>query len=194
MDKQTRILLLSGSMIISFVFAITMPVIQIYFISQIGVNVLALTNIVTVGLGAIVNGTIPNEKLKEFYHRNFVNIVVVDIVCFSIVSMLGIEYAVIRFVGIATLNAVSANLWYIIMKNSINRVINGDELTNWDSYSKSLELYASLAGGVIAFFFSEQMNVELCVFAQCMANMIFGLTDIKAFTRLKKTLGKYASG
>ena len=186
MDKQTKVLLLSGNMIISFVFAVTMPTIQIYFISQIGANVLAVTNMVTVGLGAIVNSTVPNARLKEVYRRNFVGIVVVDIVCFSVISMLGIEFAVIRFIGIATLNAVSTNLWYIIMKNAINRVINGDELTNWDSYSKSLELYASLAGGAIAFFFSEQMNIEICIAAQCLANAIFGFTDINAFKRLEE--------
>lgn len=185
MNKRTKAMLLIGPVLSSFMFALTSPTIHIYFISQIGPSVLAVTNIVTVGLGAIVNSTIPNDRLKEMYRRNFTNIVIVDVICFVIISMLGIEYAVVRFIGLAVLNAVSATLWTIIMRNAVNRKINGDELTNWESFSDSIVLYGSLIGGLIAFLFSDEMNVEMCVLGQCLANLIFGIADIKAFKRLE---------
>lgn len=175
-------------MLVSFMYALTSPVIHIYFIKQIGPNVLAITNMVSVGLAAVVNSTVPNDRIKEIYRRNFINIVVIDVSCFCIISMLGMEYAVIRFVGFAVLNAVSTNLWVVIIKNSINRVISGDKLTDWESFSESCSLYVGFIGGIIAFFYSDMFAgyIELCIFGQCICNLVMGATDIKAFNRLEK--------
>ena len=54
-------------MLVSFMYALTSPVIHIYFIKQIGPNILAVTNMLSVGLAAVVNSTVPNNKIKELY-------------------------------------------------------------------------------------------------------------------------------
>lgn len=175
-------------MLVSFMYALTSPVIHIYFIKQIGPDILAITNMLSVGLAAVVNSTVPNDKIKELYRRNFITIVVVDVLCFCAFSILGMEYAAIRFIGFAVLDAVSTNLWVVIIKNSINRCISGDKLTDWDALSKSCALYAGFVGGIIAFLCSDMFTdyIELCILGQCICNLTMGITDIKAFKRLER--------
>lgn len=184
MDRTTKILLITGPTFFSFIYAITSPSIHVYFINQIGPQVLAASNMITVGLAAVINSTIPNDRLKDLYRRNFYNIVIIDIISFYIVSFLGLEYAVVRFIGFSLMDAISTNLWIIILKNSINRVINGDKLTDWESFSKSFSLYASLIGGFIALISADKLNIESCIIAQCIATTVMGILDLKAFTRL----------
>ena len=98
---------------------------------------------------------------------------------FFIVSCAGMELAAVRYIGMAIINAVSTTLWMCIMRNSINNVINGEELTIWQSLSKSYELYASLAGGLVILLIGD-MHIELAIAIQCLANLFMGLTDLRA--------------
>lgn len=68
MDRYTKFLLIFGGCTMSLVFAATTPMIEVYFINLIGPQTLAAANIISVGLAAIVNATVPNDKAKEFYH------------------------------------------------------------------------------------------------------------------------------
>ena len=89
------------------------------------------------------------------------------------------EMATARFIGMAIINAISTTLWVCIMRNSINHVINGEELTIWQSLSNSYELYASLVGGLIILVLGT-MNIEIAIAIECMANLFMGLTDLRA--------------
>ena len=61
----------------------------------------------------------------------------------------------------------------------VKDVINGEELTIWQSLSNSYELYASLVGGLIILVLGT-MNIEIAIAIECMANLFMGLTDLKA--------------
>lgn len=65
------------------------------------------------------------------------------------------------------------------MRNSINNVINGEELTIWQSLSNSYAMYASLAGGVTILYLGT-MDIEVAIAIQCIANLIMGAADLKA--------------
>ena len=87
--------------------------------------------------------------------------------------------AAMRFIGMAVINAISTTLWVCVMQNAINNSINGEELTIWQSLSKSYELYASLAGGLVILLIGD-MDIEVAIAIQCVANLVMGLTDLKA--------------
>ena len=185
MNKQQKCWLLAGAVISSFIFALTTPVIQIYFMRLVSPEVLTVANMLTVGLAAITNTTVTKDRFMAFYRKHFVMIVVVDVFCFCLVSLLGIEWAAFRFIGFAVLNAVSTTLWFVVVDNAINRKIDGDQLTVWHSYSKSWSLYASLAGGAILLLCSD-MRIEIALALQCCANFVMGFTDIKAISKLEE--------
>ena len=184
MDKITKLYILIGPVIISFIFAMTSPTIQIYFIKMVSPELLAISNMLAVGIAAVINSTIPNDKLKTIYSNNFKLIVIIDVVFFTIISYGGLLDVSIRFIGFAILNAVSTTLWFTVMSNAINNKIAGSELTNWNAFLKSLELYGSLAGCIIAICFN--FDVTTCLILQCIANGFMGCTDLIAFKRLKK--------
>ena len=177
-SKQKRWLLI-GPVVSSFVVAMTSPVIQIYFMRLIDSTVLAISNMLAVGIMAVVNTSITKENFLRWYDKHFTFIVVTDVLSFMVVSCAGMEMATARFIGMALINAISTTLWVCVMRNSINHIINGEELTIWQSLSNSYELYASLAGGLIILVLGT-MNIEIAIAIECTANLFMGLTDLKA--------------
>ena len=179
MNNRQKNWLLVGPVIFSFAMAVTTPVIHIYFIRLISTNVLAISNMLSVGIAAITNTTITKEKFLRWYDEHFTFIVVTDILLFVVVSCAGMEMAAMRFIGMAVINAISTTLWVCVMQNAINNTIKGEELTIWQSLSKSYELYASLAGGLVILLIGD-IHIELAIAIQCVANLFMGLTDLKA--------------
>ena len=157
----------------------TVPVIHIYFIRLISPNVLAISNMLAVSLAAIVNTSITKKKFLRWYDEHFTFIVVTDILLFVVVSCAGMELAAVRYIGMAVINAISTTLWVCVMQNAINNTIEGQNLTIWQSLAKSYELYASLAGG-LAILLIGDIHIEVAIAIQCTANLIMGLTDLKA--------------
>lgn len=179
MNSKQRGWLLVGPVIFSFAMAMTMPVIQVYFIRLVDSDILAISNILAVGIAAITNTSITKEKFLDWYDKHFTFIVITDVLLFAVVSCAGIEMAAMRYIGMAVINAVSTTLWVCIMQNAINNTIEGKDLTMWQSLSNSYEMYASLAGGLVILLIGN-MEVELAIAIQCTANLIMGLTDLRA--------------
>ena len=189
MNSKQRRWLLVGPVVFSFAIAMTVPVIQIHFMQLIDSNILAISEMLKVGIMAVVNTSVTKEKFLTLYDRHFKFIVVSDILLFFIVSCAGMEMAAARYIGMAIVNALSTTLWICVMRNSINNVINGEELTIWQSLSNSCELYASLAGGVVILILGT-IDVELAIAIQCLANLVMGLTDLKARKLLINEIGE----
>ena len=179
MNKKQKSWLLVGPVIFSFAMAMTTPIIQVYFIRLVNPNVLAVSNMLAVGLAAIVNTSITKERFLRWYDKHFTLIIVTDILLFVVVSCAGMEMAAMRFIGMAVINAISTTLWVCVMQNAINNTIEGQNLTIWQSLAKSYELYASLAGG-LAILLIGDIHIEVAIAIQCTANLIMGLTDLKA--------------
>ena len=185
MNNRQKNWLLVGPVVFSFALAMTVPVIQIYFMRLINSEVLAISNMLAMGIAAITNTTVTKKFFLKWYDKHFTLIVITDVIMFFVVSCAGMELAAVRYIGMAIINAVSTTLWMCIMRNSINNVINGEELTIWQSLSKSYELYASLAGGLVILLIGD-MHIELAIAIQCTANLFMGLTDLKARKLLLK--------
>ena len=179
MNNRQKNWLLVGPVVFSFALAMTVPVIQIYFMRLINSEVLAISNMLSMGIAAVTNTTVTKKIFLKWYDKHFTLIVITDVIMFFVVSCAGMELAAVRYIGMAIINAVSTTLWMCIMRNSINNVINGEELTIWQSLSKSYELYASLAGG-LAILLIGDMHIELAIAIQCLANLFMGLTDLRA--------------
>ena len=185
MNSKQKNWLLVGPVIFSFAMAMTTPVIRVYFIRFVNSDILAISDMLAVGIAAITNTTITKEKFLRWYDEHFTLIIVTDILLFVVVSCAGMEMAAMRFIGMAVINAISTTLWVCVMQNAINNSINGEELTIWQSLSKSYELYASLAGGLVILLIGD-MDIEVAIAIQCVANLVMGLTDLRARKLLTK--------
>ena len=179
MNNKQKSWLLVGPVVLSFAMAITSPVIHIYFMRLIDASVLAIANIISVGIAAITNTSVTRKGFLEWYDKHFTFIVVTDVLLFTVISFAGMEWATIRFIGMAIINAISTTLWICVMQNAINSVVKGKELTIWQSLASSYELYASLAGGLVILILGS-IDIEIAIAIQCIANLIMGLADLKA--------------
>ena len=179
MNSKQKNWLLVGPVIFSFAMAMTTPVIQVYFIRFVNSDILAISDMLAVGIAAITNTTITKEKFLEWYDKHFTFIVATDVMFFIIVSCAGMEMAAMRYIGMAVINAISTTLWVCVMQNAINNTIRGQDLTIWQSLARSYEMYGSLAGG-LAILLIGDMHIELAIAIQCIANLFMGLTDLKA--------------
>ena len=185
MNSEQRRWLLIGPVIFSFAMAMTTPVIRVYFIRFVNSDILAISDMLAVGIAAITNTTITKEKFLEWYDKHFTFIVATDVMFFIIVSCAGMEMAAMRYIGMAVINAISTTLWVCVMQNAINNTIRGQDLTIWQSLARSYEMYGSLAGG-LAILLIGDMHIELAIAIQCIANLFMGLTDLKARKLLLK--------
>ena len=185
MNSKQKGWLLVGPVIFSFAMAMTTPVVHVYFMRLIDASVLAVANMLAVGIAAITNTTITKEKFLEWYDKHFTFIVATDVMFFIIVSCAGMEMAAMRYIGMAVINAISTTLWVCVMQNAINNTIRGQDLTIWQSLARSYEMYGSLAGG-LAILLIVDMHIELAIAIQCTANLFMGLTDLKARKLLLK--------
>lgn len=179
MNNKQRAWLLVGPVIFSFMMAMTTPVVHIYFMKLIDASVLAIANMISVGIAAMTNTSVTRKGFLEWYDKHFTLIVVTDVLLFTVISFVGMEWATIRFIGMAIINAISTTLWICVMQNAINSVVKGKELTIWQSLASSYELYASLAGGLVILILGS-IDVEIAIMIQCIANLIMGLADLKA--------------
>ena len=185
MNKKQKRWLLVGPVIFSFVMAMTSPIVHIYFMRLIDASVLAVANMISVGIAAMTNTSVTRKGFLEWYDKHFTLIVVTDVLLFTVISFAGMEWATIRFIGMAIINAISTTLWVCIMQNAINNTIKGQDLTIWQSLAKSYEMYASLVGG-LAILLIGDIHIELAIAIQCTANLFMGLTDLKARKLLLK--------
>lgn len=179
MNSKQKGWLLVGPCIFSFAVAMTAPVLQVYFMRLISSEVLAISNMLAVGIAAITNTSITKKGFLECYNKHFTFIVVSDVLLFAVISFAGMEWAAMRYIGMAVINAISTTLWICIMQNMINNTIEGKDLTIWQSLANSYEMYASLAGGLVILLIGD-MNIELAIAIQCVANLFMGLTDLRA--------------
>ena len=185
MNSKQRRWLLVGPVVFSFAIAMTTPVIRVYFIRFVNSDILAISDMLAVGIAAITNTTITKEKFLEWYDKHFTFIVATDVMFFIIVSCAGMEMAAMRYIGMAVINAISTTLWVCVMQNAINNTIRGQDLTIWQSLARSYEMYGSLAGG-LAILLIGDIHIELAIGIQCLANLFMGLTDLKARKLLLK--------
>ena len=179
MNKKQKRWLLVGPVIFSFAMAMTTPVIRVYFIRFVNSDILAISDMLAVGIAAITNTTITKEKFLEWYDKHFKFIVVTDVTFFIIVSCAGMEMAAMRYIGMAVINAISTTLWVCVMQNAVNNTIEGKDLTIWQSLANSCEMYASLAGGLVILLIGN-MDIEVAIAIQCVANLVMGVTDLRA--------------
>ena len=185
MSRKLKFYLLSGPVLVSFIFALTSPIIQIYFVSRVSTEIFAAANMLSTGLAALVNSSVAVDRIMRWYKKHFYSIVIIDLLCFCIVSFLSTEYITVRFLGLAILNAVSTNLWCVLMRNAVNNIIKGDSLTKWESFESAWNLGGQFFGAALAIYFID-IPLELCIGLQCIANIIMGTTDYKAWDMIWK--------
>lgn len=70
MNNRIKYSMIFGSSLVSFIFGFTNPIMLIYFTSRVDPSILAIANMLSLGLGALVNNSINSDKFMNIYIGN----------------------------------------------------------------------------------------------------------------------------
>ena len=76
MNNKLKYSMIFGSAIMNLAFGFTNPTMVIYFTSRVDPGIYAIANMITLGLGAIVNNSINIDRIMKIYKQYFVYIVI----------------------------------------------------------------------------------------------------------------------
>lgn len=69
LTQRQNFWLIIGPAVMMFAFALTSPIVQIYFIKLVDPQVLAIANMLGIGLAAAVNATVTKDKFLNWYRK-----------------------------------------------------------------------------------------------------------------------------
>ena len=107
-----------------------------------------------------------------------------DAVIYAIIVLCSIDDPTIRFIGIAISNGTLATIWGVMLLDSINNAIHGDDLTSFNSLNKSCCLFGSLLGGGICFLIGNGLDINTAIILQAVMVAINSLSELYAFYKL----------
>ena len=185
MDNKTKYSMVLSSGLLMFIFGLTNPTMIIYFASRVSPEVLAIANMASTGLAAIVNSSVKADKILKLYKKYFSYIVIFDISATCIVYIYSIDHVAVRYIGMGLISAFSTTLWGLVLKNAVNHHLKGDALTKFDAFNMSFNLGGSMLGAGLAIFVTD-IEITTCLVIQAVGLTILGLVDTHNYKKLIK--------
>jgi len=137
----------------------------------------------------LINYILNKQKNRELLQKFFLLIIILDVLGFLFVSIYGMNNIQIRFFGIAILNSTSSAIWICIMKSNINKVWQGEELTNYQTQESYLIYIAQIMGATLAILMIKlEVNINILIGLQILAQFIIGIFDYKVIRIVEKNL------
>lgn len=125
-EKRLRIII---CIIIAGSFAVTSPSVKIYFMGAVSQQVLAFSNLISIGLVALTSGLLENKKAVQALRRKwFAVFTVTDAIMYGVLSLAGffIDPA-IRFVGLSIAESLFTMTGSMLINDAVNVVLSGSE-------------------------------------------------------------------
>ena len=185
MDNKTKYSMVLSSGLLMFIFGLTNPTMIIYFASRVSPDVLAIANMASTGLAAIINSSVKADKILKLYKKYFSYIVAFDISATCIVYIYSIDHVAVRYIGMGLISAFSTTLWGLVLKNAVNHHLKGDALTKFDAFNMSFNLGGSMLGAGLAIFVTD-IEITTCLVIQAIGLTILGLVDTHNYKKLTR--------
>jgi len=179
-DKIKWLLILSTSFF-SFIMALTSPTVHLYYIKIVTPQIYTAAQVISTLSAAIITMFLSKQANRDKFKGFFAPILILDSIGFFVLSYLGTMDANIRFIGFAILFSTTLTVWSTIMMGVINNTLSSDELTDFQTLSRSFGLWATVTGGVMAIFLINILPLNLALFLQCASNAILAVCDYKGF-------------
>ncbi|MCM0759623.1 hypothetical protein M7775_13775 [Sporomusa sphaeroides DSM 2875] len=186
MSKSIKWLLILSGSVFAFVFALTSPTVHLYFMQHVSPQVYATSGMVETGLAAVMASLMSKESIRYKMRRIFVFVLALDAAGYAVISLMGMDNATIRFLGLAVLSALTINIWMTLMMDAVNGVMSGTKLTDFQTLSRSWRLWGTVAGSALAIAVTGILSLEAAIWLQCGANALYALCDYKGFVNISR--------
>lgn len=165
----------------NIVFGFTSPTIQIYFMSLIDASTLSVANILDAGLAGTINSFLSRKSFRKLFKRYAPVVGLLDAIIYAVIVICSIDNPTIRFIGIAISNGTLAVIWGVMLLDSINNTIHGDDLTSFNSLNKSCCLFGSLIGGGVGVLIGSGLDINTAIILQAVMVSINSIAELYAF-------------
>lgn len=130
-----------------------------------------------------------SQSNREFLERFLLQIIIADTLLFLLISFAGEYYINIRFFGLAIINGTTSAIWMCIMRSNINKVFEGNELTNFQTHQDYLASIAQLVGATVAIgLIKLNININILMLLQVVASSVMGYFDYKTIRIIKNKI------
>ena len=167
----------------NIVFGFTTPTVQIYFMSLVNASTLSIANILDAGLAGTINSFLSKNSFRKLFKRYAPIIGLLDAVIYAVIVLFSVDDPTIRFIGIAISNGTLATIWGVMLLDSINNTIHGDDLTSFNSLNKSCCLFGSLV------LIGSGLCIDTAIILQAVMVAINSIAELYAFYRLRDIKG-----
>ena len=186
MNNNIKWLMIISQAFSNLIFGFTTPIVHIYFISLVEPSIYSLANFIEAALSAIVNSLLSNQKWRHYFKQFALYFLALDSILYIIIIFLGIDYINIRFIGLAVINSLLCNIWFIMLSDALNKNISGDTLTDFKVLQRSWMLWGSLIGSGIGIWINNSISVELALVLQAISTVIIAICDGYSFGKLNE--------
>jgi hypothetical protein len=179
--------MLSSEAMMSFIFALTSPFVQLHFIKLVSPTIYTISTLLTTIFCAITQTILKDQKRRIIFKKYLALVMITDVIVMIIVNYFGLNDANIRFLGITVLNSFAVVIWITIMSDILNNALSKDKLTDFQVLRQSIGSWATACGGGLAVLLSY-LQVEWIIGAiilQCVGNLVFAICDYNVFKQLQ---------
>lgn len=166
--------------------AATRPSIKTYFIGHADQTIIALADLIELGLGAMVLFGGTRAHIIDTFRKYCIPIMVLDTFLYGIISFAGVENVSIRFLCMAIINGLFTTTIATVMNNVVNSRYDGEKLT---IFSSKMKLTASISSFVALSIFIAligEIDIEVAISIQWAALTVATVLDsisLKYFDR-----------
>ena len=170
------------------VFGGTDPIVHIYMMQSIGDDfykmITFIQEVVTLFIFVYVDKRDKNGESKALKHvrRYFIPIIVMGEILFIGANALSLIDTRIRFLMLASIQAITMHLWIVGIDDIWNREISGSDLTLWNTKCTKFEMLGSMIGVSLIQFIP--IDIEMGLLIQCIGYFLLGVIDYKIYKNL----------
>ncbi len=187
MSLKIKWLLILSTSFFSFVMALTSPTVHLYYMKIVSPQIYSTAQVISTMSAAIMTMFLSKQANRTKLRKYFAPILVIDSIGYFALSYFGTLNPNIRFIGFAILFSTTMTVWSTIMMSAINDTLSSDKLTDFQTLSNSVALWATVAGGGIAVLLVNILPLNMALFLQCASNVILAVCDYKGFKYLTKS-------
>lgn len=158
----------------------TSPSVKIYFMGAVSQQVLAFSNLISIGLVALTSGLLENKKTVQALRRKwFAVFTVTDAIMYGVLSLAGffIDPA-IRFVGLSIAESLFTMTGSMLINDAVNVILAGSDLTSFQSKMTKVSNLAGFVALSVFMLIDINIDVETAIVGQFIALVISSILEI----------------
>ena len=185
-DKLFEMINIIQIVIITGSAGITQPSIKTYFIGHADQTIIALADLIELGLGTMILFGSTRARVIDVFRKYCIPIMLTDTFLYGIISFAGVDNVSIRFLCMAIINGLFTTTIATVINNVVNSRYDGEKLTIFNSKMKLTASISSFTALSIFIALIGEIDIEIAITIRWIGLMMASVLDsisLKYFDR-----------